>query len=43
MLAPVSEMVNQHVNTLVQYPPVQGGTTFDMAKMIQEAMQKTQQ
>ncbi len=43
LLAPVSEMVGEHVNTLVQYPPVQGGTTFDMAKMIQEAMQKTQQ
>ncbi|WP_423055884.1 hypothetical protein [Aeromonas dhakensis] len=43
MLAPVSEMVGEHVNTLVKYPPVQGSTTFDMAKVIQEAMQKTQQ
>ncbi|MCD1127565.1 arylsulfatase [Jinshanibacter sp. LJY008] len=43
LLAPVSEIVGEHVNTLVKYPPVQGGTTFDMDKMIQDAMQKTQQ
>ncbi|GGB05121.1 arylsulfatase [Agarivorans gilvus] len=43
LLAPVSEMVQQHVQSLVDYPPVQGGTSFDMAKTIEKAMQKTQQ
>ncbi|QYJ75673.1 arylsulfatase [Shewanella sp. FJAT-52076] len=43
MLAPVSEIVQQHVESLVKYPPTQGGTTFDMAKTIEDAMKKTQQ
>ncbi|KLV06827.1 MULTISPECIES: arylsulfatase [Photobacterium] len=43
LLAPISEMVQQHVESLVKYPPVQGGSTFDMAKTIEDAMKKTQQ
>ena len=42
LLAPVQEMVQQHVQSLVDYPPTQGGTTFDMAKTIEIAMQQTQ-
>ncbi|WP_439709832.1 arylsulfatase [Vibrio jasicida] len=43
LLAPVSEIVKEHVQSLVEYPPTQGGSTFDMAEVIEEAMKKTQQ
>jgi arylsulfatase len=43
LLAPINELISAHVKTLVEYPPVQGGTTFDMTKTIEEAMKKTQQ
>ncbi|MCH4296301.1 arylsulfatase [Shewanella sp. 3B26] len=43
MLAPVSEIVQKHVESLVKYPPTQGGTSFDMTKTIEDAMKKTQQ
>ncbi len=43
MLAPVSEMMAEHVQTLVDYPPTQGGTTFDMSKVIEDAMSASQQ
>lgn len=43
LLAPASEMVSEHVKSLVEYPPTQGGSTFDMTKIIEDAMKKTQQ
>ncbi|UYI48935.1 sulfatase-like hydrolase/transferase [Vibrio natriegens] len=43
LLAPVSEMVQEHVTSLVEYPPTQGGSTFNMAEVIKEAMSSTQQ
>ena len=43
LLAPVSEMVQEHVKSLVEYPPTQGGSTFDMTKTIEDAMSSTQQ
>lgn len=43
LLAPVSEMVQEHVTSLVEYPPTQGGSTFNMAEVIKEAMISTQQ
>ena len=43
MLAPISEMMAEHVQSLVDYPPTQGGTTFDMSKVIEDAMSSTQQ
>lgn len=43
MLAPVSEMMAEHVQSLVDYPPTQGGTTFDMSKVIEDAMRSSQQ
>lgn len=42
MLAPVSEMMQAHVKSLVDYPPTQGGSTFDMTQVIEEAMSSTQ-
>ncbi|MCK5831244.1 MAG: arylsulfatase [Methylococcales bacterium] len=43
LLAPASEIVGKHVKTLVDYPPTQGSTTFDISKVIEKAMSKTQQ
>jgi arylsulfatase len=43
LLAPVSELVQEHVKSLVEYPPTQGGTTFNMAEVIENAMKQTQQ
>ncbi|WP_261884173.1 arylsulfatase [Vibrio pelagius] len=43
LLAPASEIVTEHVQSLVEYPPTQGGSTFDMTKVIEDAMSKTQQ
>lgn len=43
LLAPVSEIVKEHVKSLVEYPPTQGGSTFDMTETIEGAMKKTQQ
>lgn len=40
LLAPVSEVVAQHVKTLKDYPPVQGGTSFDMSNIIADTIQK---
>ncbi len=42
LLAPVSEMMQAHVKSLVDYPPTQGGSTFDMTKVIEDAMSSTQ-
>lgn len=43
ILAPVQEIVQQHVQSLVDYPPTQGGSTFSMAETIDKAMKSTQQ
>ncbi len=43
LLAPVSELVQEHVKSLVEYPPTQGGTTFNMTEVIENAMKQTQQ
>ena len=32
MLAPLGKLMNAHLKTLADYPPVQGGKTFDMSK-----------
>ncbi|WP_421206522.1 arylsulfatase [Aeromonas sp. 601027] len=43
LLAPVNEIVSNHLKTLVQYPPVQGGTSFDMSNLVSETIKKGQQ
>lgn len=39
VLAPVTEIVNAHIKTLQDYPPVQKGTTFDMNEMIKASLE----
>lgn len=40
LLAPVTEVVQTHIKSLQDYPPVQKGSTFDMNKVIQDALNK---
>ena len=35
---PMSELVQAHLKTLVEYPPVQGGASFDMSNVVQELL-----
>lgn len=43
LLAPVNEIIGQHIKTLKDYPPVQGGTSFDMSNIIEQTIKKGQQ
>jgi arylsulfatase len=43
MLAPLGELMNAHLKTLAEFPPVQGGKTFDMSNIVQEFIGKAKQ
>lgn len=43
LLAPVNEIIAQHIKSLKEYPPVQGGTSFDMSDIISQTIKKGQQ
>jgi hypothetical protein len=34
LVAPMGELMNAHLKTLAEYPPVQGGKTFDMSNVV---------
>jgi arylsulfatase len=36
ILAPMGELINSHLATLAQFPPVQGGKSFDASNLVQE-------
>ncbi len=36
-------LMGQQLQTLAQYPPVQGGTSFDMSNVVEEFINKAQQ
>jgi arylsulfatase len=38
LVAPMMELVQQHLKTIIEYPPVQKGTSFDASNMVQEVM-----
>jgi arylsulfatase len=40
---PATELVKQHLKTLAEYPPVQGGTSFDMSNVVQEFLRSQKQ
>jgi len=35
--------IKDHLKTLAEYPPVQGGTSFDMSNVVQEFLQRSKQ
>ena len=43
MLAPMGELMNAHLKSLAEFPPVQGGKTFDMSNIVQEFIGKAKQ
>ncbi|MGH8025506.1 MAG: arylsulfatase [Pseudoxanthomonas sp.] len=43
MLAPMGELMNAHLKTLEEYPPVQGGKSFNMSTAVQDFLKKAQQ
>jgi hypothetical protein len=42
LVQPMVEIMQDHLKTLAQYPPVQGGTSFDMSNIIQEFLKSRQ-
>jgi arylsulfatase len=42
-LAPMSELMSNHLKTLADYPPVQGSKSFDMSNAVQDFIAKSQQ
>ena len=43
LIQPLGELMGNHLHTLAEYPPVQGGKTFDMSNVVQEFMDKARQ
>jgi hypothetical protein len=40
LVAPMSELMKEHLKTLAEYPPVQGGKTFDMSNVVEQFLSK---
>ncbi len=38
----MSELIGINVKLLIEHPPVQGGSTFDMTNIIQQTLKKRQ-
>jgi arylsulfatase A-like enzyme len=43
LMAPMGELMSQHPKTLADYPPVQGGKSFDMSNVVEEFVKKATQ
>jgi arylsulfatase len=43
LMAPMGELMGEHLMTLKKYPPVQGGKTFDMSNVVEEFINKGRQ
>ncbi len=43
LLAPMGELMGEHLETLAEYPPVQGGKSFDMSNVVDEFIKKGRQ
>jgi len=43
LFAPMGELMQQHLKTLGDYPPVQGGKSFDMSNAVAEFVKKARQ
>jgi arylsulfatase len=37
---PMTELLEEHLKTLAQYPPVQGGTSFDLSNVVGDFLEK---
>jgi len=43
LMQPMGELMNAHLKTLLEYPPVQGGKSFDMSNAVEQFIKKSQQ
>jgi arylsulfatase A-like enzyme len=43
LVQPMGELMGEHLKTLAEYPPVQGGKTFDMSNVVQEFINRSKQ
>jgi arylsulfatase A-like enzyme len=43
LTGPMGEMMKEHLKTLAEYPPVQGGKSFDMSRVVEEFVEKSRQ
>jgi arylsulfatase len=43
LLGPMKEMMGEHLKTLAQYPPVQGGKSFDMSNVVEQFLNSGQE
>jgi arylsulfatase len=43
LIQPMGTLMAQHLQTLADYPPVQGGTSFDMSNVVEEFINKAHQ
>ena len=43
LMQPMGELMGAHLKTLADYPPVQGGKSFDMSNVVQEYIKKSVQ
>lgn len=43
LMSPMSELMHAHLKTLADYPPVQGGKSFDMSNVVKEFIDKAVQ
>ena len=43
LVQPMAAKMMEHLKTLAEYPPVQGGTSFDMSNVVEEFLEKGQQ
>jgi hypothetical protein len=39
----MTKLMEAHLKTLAEYPPVQGGTSFDMSNIVQEFLRRSKQ
>jgi arylsulfatase len=43
LIQPMGVLMQQHLQSLAEYPPVQGGSSFDMSNVVEDFMQKAMQ
>jgi arylsulfatase len=43
LIAPMGELMQAHLKTLADYPPVQGSKSFDMSNAVEEFIKKAKQ
>jgi len=43
MIQPMGVLIQQHLQSLADYPPVQGGASFDMSNLVEEFINKARQ